>query len=150
MDYFIFIYNNTDERSGSMRKLYDEAIFPVLRNINTTKFFLLSFLVFGALGQFSFPQQPHEASWDSVSGSSILNSQYADDSVQQKYLSAEDEDADAPVPSRSGGLFSVYIPGRLTLPIINLNYETYFDSINSFRYVLTFGFSPLRSPPLFA
>jgi hypothetical protein len=131
-----------------MRKLYDEGILPVLRNIKTMKFFLLSLFVFGTLGQFSFPQQLDDKSWDS--GSSVLNSQYLDDTIQQKYISSEDEDMDGSVSKRSGDLFSVYIPGHSTLPINNLNYETYFNSKNSFHYILTFGFSPLRSPPLFS
>ena len=125
-------------------------VLPILRNIKRVKFFLFSFVVFGTLGQFSFPQQLDEGSWDSVSGSSVLNSQYLDETIQQKYISSEDEDTDGSVPNKSGGLFSVYIPGHVTLPIINLNYETYYNSINSFHYVLTFGFSPLRSPPSFA
>ncbi|MGB7290597.1 MAG: hypothetical protein WBD99_00285 [Thermodesulfobacteriota bacterium] len=133
-----------------MRKLYDEGILPVLRNIKRIKFLLFSFVVFGTLGQFSFPQQLDETSWDSVSGSSVLNSPYLDDAIQQKYLSSEDEDTDVSVSKRPGDLFSVYIPGHSTLPIINLNFETHFNSINSFHYILTFGFSPLRSPPLFS
>jgi hypothetical protein len=133
-----------------MRKLYYKTIFPALKNIKTTKFFLLSFLVFCALGQFYFPQQPDRTSGNSVSGSSVLNSQYVDDSIQQKYLSSEDEDTDGSVYNRSDDLFSVFIPGHSTLPIINFNYETYFNSINSFHHVLTFGFSPHRSPPLFS
>jgi hypothetical protein len=133
-----------------MRKLYDDEVFPLFRNIKTPKFFLLSFIVLGTLGQFYFPQQPTETSWDSAWGSSVLHSQYVDDSIQQKYLSSEDEDTDGSPANRSAGLFSVYIPGHSGLPIINLNYETYFHSVNSFHYILTLGFSPLRSPPLFS
>lgn len=114
------------------------------------KFFLLSLLVFGTLGPISFPQQLDEASWDSILGSSVLNSPYLDDTVQQKYVSSEDEDTDGSVSKRPGNLLSIYIPGHSTLPIINLNFEAHFNSINSFHYILTCGFSPLRSPPLFS
>jgi hypothetical protein len=99
------------------------------------KFFLLSFLVFGTLGQFSFPQQLDERSWDSISGSSV---------------SSSSEDTDGFVSKRDFDLFFVSVPRLPTLPIRNLNYETYFNSINSFHYILTCGFSPLRSPPLFS
>jgi hypothetical protein len=119
-----------------------------LRNIKTMKFFLLSFLAFGTLGQFSFPQQLDEKSWGP--DSSVLNSQYLDDTIQQKYVSSEDEDTDGSISKRSGDLFSVYIPGYSTLPIINLNFETYLKPVNSFHYILSFGFSTLRSPPLFS
>ena len=133
-----------------MRKIYHSRIFPVLRNIKTMKFFLLSLFVFGTLGQFSIPQQLDERSWDSVSGSSVLNSQYLDDTIQQNYVSYEDEDTDGSVSKRPGDLFSAYIPGHSTLPVINLNFETYFNSINSFNYILGCGFSSPRSPPLFS
>lgn len=133
-----------------MRKIYRSGIVPVSRNINTMKFFLLSFLVFGTLGPLSFPQQLDERSWDTVSGSSVLNSPYLDDAIQQKYVSSEDEDKDVSVSKRPGDLFSVYIPGHSSLPIINLNFETYFNSINSFHYILSCGFSTPRSPPLFS
>lgn len=133
-----------------MRKLYDEGILPVLRNIKKMKLFLFSFVVFGTIGQFSFPQQIDDNSWDSGSGPPVLNSQYLDDTILQKYVSSEDEVTDGSISKRSGDLFSVYIQGHSALPIINLNYETYFNSKNSFHYILTFGFSSLRSPPLFS
>jgi hypothetical protein len=131
-----------------MRKLYDEGILPVLRNIQKMKLFLFSFVVFGTIGQFCFPQQLDERSWDS--GPSVLTSQFLDHVTQQQYVASEDEDTDGSVSKRLGDLFSVYIQGHSTLPIINLNYETYFNSKNSFHYVLTYGYFPLRSPPLFS
>jgi hypothetical protein len=131
-----------------MRKIYHSRILPVLRNIKTVKFFLLSLLVFGTLGQFSIPQQLDEKSWGP--DSSVLNSQYLDDTIRQKYVFYEDEDTDGSVSKRPGDLFSVYIPGHSTLPVINLNVETYFNSINSFHYILSCGFSSPRSPPLFS
>jgi hypothetical protein len=133
-----------------MRKVDDWVAIPISRNIKRIKFFLFSFVVFGTLGQFSFPQQLDERSCDSVSGSSLLNSQFLDETIQQKYVSSEDEDMDGSLSKRLGGLFSVHIPGHSSLPIINLNYETYVNSINSFHYILTCGVSPLRSPPFFS
>ena len=133
-----------------MIKVDDLRVLPILRNIKRVKFFLFSFVVFGTLGQFSFPQQLDEGSWDSVSGSSVLNSQYLDDTIQQKYVSSEDEDTDSSVSKRSGDLFSVFIPGHSALPFINLNFQTYFNSINSFHYILSCSFSTPRSPPLFS
>jgi hypothetical protein len=133
-----------------MTKLYDQGIFRVFRNIKTMKFFLLPLFVFGTLGQFSFPLVLDEMSWDSVSGSSVLNSQYLDDTIQQKYVSSEDEATDGSASKRPSDPFSAQIPGHSTLPIVNLNFETYLDSINSFHYILTCGFPSLRSPPLFS
>lgn len=114
------------------------------------KFYLLSFLVFGALGPFSWAQALDEMRLEAVSGSSVSSSRCTDDSIQQQYLSSEDDDTDGSVYNGSGDLFSAYIPWHSTLPIINLNYETCVNSINSFHYVLTFGFYSLRSPPLFS
>jgi len=131
-----------------MRKIYHSRILPALRNIKTVKFFLFSLLVFGTLDQFSIPQQLDEKSWGP--DSSVVNSQYLDDTIRQKYVSYEDEDTDSSVSKRPGDLFSVYIPGHSTLPVINLNFETYFNSINSFNYILGCGFSSPRSPPLFS
>lgn len=131
-----------------MRKIYHSRILPALRNIKTVKFFLFSLLVFGTLDQFSFPRQLDEKSWGP--DSSVVNSQYLDDTIRQKYVSYEDEDTDSSVSKRPGDLFSVYIPGHSTLPVINLNFETYFNSINSFNYILSCGFSSPRSPPLFS
>ncbi len=133
-----------------MRKDENRVMLPISRNINRIKLFLFSFVVFGTLGQFSFPQQLDERSWDSVSGSSLLNSQYLDDTIQQKYVSSEDEDTDGSLSKRLGDLFSVHIPGHSTLSITNSNYETYVNSINSFHYILTCGVPPLRSPPFFS
>jgi hypothetical protein len=133
-----------------MIKVDDWVAPPISRNIKRIKFFLFSFVVLGTLGQFSFPQQLDERSWDSASGSSLLNSQYLDDTIQQKYVSSEDDDTDGSLSKRLTGLFSVHFPGHSTLPIINLNYETYVNSIDSFHYILTCGVSPLRSPPLFS
>ena len=133
-----------------MRKVDDWVALPISRNIKRIKFFLFSFVVFGTLGQFFFPQQLDERSWDSASGSSVLNSQYLDDALQQKYVSSEDEDTDGSVSKRPGDPYSVQIPGHSTLPIINLNFETYLSSTHSFHYILTCGLSPLRSPPLFS
>ncbi len=112
------------------------------------KFFLLSLFVFGTLGQFSIPQQLGEKSWDS--DSSVLTSQCVDDIIEQKYVSSEDEVTDGLVSKRVFDLFFVSVPRLPNLPIRNLNYETYFNSINSFHYILTCGCSPLRSPPLFS
>jgi hypothetical protein len=131
-----------------MRKIYHSRILPALRNIKTVKFFLFSLLVFGTLDQFSIPQQLDEKSWGP--DSSVVNSQYLDDTIRQKYVSYEDEDTDSSVSKRPGDLFSVYIPGHSTLPVINLNFETYFNSINSFNYILSCEFSSPRSPPLFS
>ena len=131
-----------------MRKSYDQRIFPVLRNFGTMKFFLLSLFVFGTLGQFSIPQQLDEKSWDT--DSSLLSSQFGDDIIQQTYVSSEDEVTDALVSKRVFDQFFVSVPRLPTLAIGNLNYETYFNSINSFHYILTCGSSPLRSPPLFS
>lgn len=131
-----------------MRKIYHSRILPALRNIKTVKFFLFSLLVFGTLDQFSIPQQLDEKSWGP--DSSVVNSQYLDDTIRQKYVSYEDEDTDSSVSKRPGDLFSVYIPGHSTLPVINVNFETYFNSINSFNYILSCGFSSPRSPPLFS
>lgn len=131
-----------------MRKIYHSRILPALRNIKTVKFFLFSLLVFGTLDQFSIPRQLDEKSWGP--DSSVVNSQYLDDTIRQKYVSYEDEDTDSSVSKRPGDLFSVYIPGHSTLPVINLNFETYFNSINSFNYILSCGFSSPRSPPLFS
>lgn len=131
-----------------MRKIYHSRILPALRNIKTVKFFLFSLLVFGTLDQFSIPRQLDEKSWGP--DLSVVNSQYLDDTIRQKYVSYEDEDTDSSVSKRPGDLFSVYIPGHSTLPVINLNFETYFNSINSFNYILSCGFSSPRSPPLFS
>lgn len=131
-----------------MRKIYHSRILPALRNIKTVKFFLFSLLVFGTLDQFSIPRQLDEKSWGP--DSSVVNSQYLDDTIRQKYVSYEDEDTDSSVSKSPGDLFSVYIPGHSTLPVINLNFETYFNSINSFNYILSCGFSSPRSPPLFS
>ena len=131
-----------------MRKIYHSRILPALRNIKTVKFFLFSLLVFGTLDQFSFPRQLDEKSWGP--DLSVVNSQYLDDTIRQKYVSYEDEDTDSSVSKSPGDLFSVYIPGHSTLPVINLNFETYFNSINSFNYILSCGFSSPRSPPLFS
>ena len=133
-----------------MRKFENRVVLPISRNIKRIKLFLFSFVIFGTLGQFSFPQQLGERPWDSVSGSSLLISQYLDDTIQQKYVSSEDEDTDVSLSKRLGGLFSVHIPGHSTLPIINSNYEPYVNSIYFFHYILTCGVSPLRSPPLFS
>ena len=131
-----------------MRKIYHSRILPALRNIKTVKFFLFSLLVFGTLDQFSIPRQLDEKSWGP--DLSVVNSQYLDDTIRQKYVSYEDEDTDSSVSKSPGDLFSVYIPGHSTLPVINLNFETYFNSINSFNYILSCGFSSPRSPPLFS
>ena len=133
-----------------MRKVDDWVVLPILRNIKRIRFFLFSFVVFGTLGQFSSPQQLDDTSWDSVSGSSVSSSQYLDDAIQQNYVSSDDEDTDGSVSKRPGDPVSVQIPGHSILPIVNLNFGTYLNSINSFHYILTCGFSPLRSPPVFS
>jgi hypothetical protein len=124
------------------------GMFPVLRNSRATKFYLLSFLVFGSLLPVSFPLQLDEQSWDS--DSSVLTSQFVDDIIEQRYVSSEDEVTDGLVSKRVFDLFFVYVPRLPTLTLRNLNYETYFNSINSFHYILACGSSPLRSPPLFS
>ena len=131
-----------------MKKIYREGVRVGSRNVKSIKPILFSLIVFCAIGPFSFRQQPDEKSWDS--DSSVLTSHFVDEIIQQNYISSEDEDTDAFVCKRGFGLFFISVPRLPTLPIINLDYKTYVNSINSFHYILTFGFSPLRSPPLFS
>jgi hypothetical protein len=96
-----------------------------LGNIPRIKFLWLSFVVFGALAQFRAPLRVDEGSWDSISASSVVNSHYLDSTIEQKDVYSDDEDSNA----------SAYIGGRSVLPVINLYYQTYLNSINSFHYI---------------
>lgn len=133
-----------------MSKVNERVVRRLLRNIKRSHFFLFSFVVFGTLGQYSFAPQRDERSPDSVSASSVLKSHYLHDTVQEKYLSSDDDSTDGSVSTRLSDQFSVKIPGHTALPILNLNFEIYHYSINSFHYILTCGLSPPRSPPVFS
>jgi hypothetical protein len=78
-----------------------------------------------ALAQFRVPLQVDERSWDSISASSVVNSHYLDDTIEQKNVYSDYEDSNA----------SAYIRGRSVLTVINLYYQTYLNSINSFHYI---------------
>jgi hypothetical protein len=112
--------------------------------------FLILVTAFGTLGFYSPSAFASDPSWDVTCSSTILNHHFFDTVVQQMYLIPENEDSYGLDSKESPDQGSMLAPDSLNYSILNSGSETLLDSINSFHYVLIYGYSPVRSPPIFS
>ena len=117
---------------------------------STKKFLIFLILVtaFGTLGFYSPSASASDPSWRFACSSTILNHHFFDTVVQQMYLIPENEDSSGLDSKNSPDQGSMLVPDSLNYPILNSGSVTLLDSINSFHYVLNYGYSQLRSPPV--
>jgi hypothetical protein len=112
--------------------------------------FLILVTAFGTSGFYSPSAFASNTSWNLTCSSTILNHHFFDTVVQPMYLIPENEDSYGLDSKDSPEQGSMLAPHSLNYPIFNSGYVTHLDSINSFHYVLTYGYSQLRSPPIFS
>lgn len=112
--------------------------------------FLILVTAFGVSGFCSVSPRESNTSWDFTFSSTIFNHHLFDTIVQEMYLIPENEDSLTPNSKDSPEGASVFVRYSLRSSILDSCLETLLDSINCFRYELTYGYSPLRSPPLFS
>lgn len=109
---------------------------------------LILITVFGASGIYSFSELASNPLRCSPGSSTVLNDHILDSVVQQMYLVPENEDSYGLHSKDSPEQGSTLVPDFLKYPIIKSVSETPLDSIISFHYILAYGYSPLRSPPI--
>jgi hypothetical protein len=112
--------------------------------------FLILVTAFGTSGFYSLSELASNISWDFTCSSTILNHHFFDKVVQQECIIPENEDSYGLDSKDSPEQGSMLVSDSLNYSILNLGSETLLDLINSFHYVLTYGYSPLRSPPIFS
>jgi hypothetical protein len=112
--------------------------------------FLILVTAFGASGFYSLSGLASNNSWDSTCSSTILNHRFFDTVIQQMYLIPDNEDSFGLDSKDSPEQGSMFVPDSLNYSILNSGSETLLDSINFFHYDLTYGYYPLRSPPIFS
>lgn len=112
--------------------------------------FLILVTAFGTLGFYSPSPIASDTSWKFTCSSTTLNYHFINTVVQQMYLIPENEDSYGLDSKDSPDQGSMLVPDSLNYPILNSGSVTRLDSINSFHYVLNYGYSQLRSPPIFS
>jgi hypothetical protein len=112
--------------------------------------FLILITAFGTLGFYSPSVFASDTSWNFTCSPTTLNHHFIDTVVQQMYLIPENEDSYGLDSKDSPDQGSMLFPDSLNYPILNSGSVTLLDSINSFHYVLNYGYSQLRSPPIFS
>ena len=112
--------------------------------------FLILITAFATLGFYSPSASASDTSWKFACSSTILNHPFIDTVVQQMYLIPENEDSYGLDSKDSPDQGSVLVADSLNYLIPNSGSQTLLDSINSFHYVLNYGYSQLRSPPIFS
>lgn len=112
--------------------------------------FLILVTAFGASGFYSLSELASNTSWDFTCSSTILNHHFFDKVVQQECIIPENEDSFGLGSKDSPEWGSVLVADSLNYLILNSGSEALLHSINSFPYVLTYRYSPLRSPPIFS
>lgn len=118
---------------------------------NKVHVLLLIFITaFGASGIYAPSLLASNPSRDSSYSSAILNDHIFDTVVQQMYLAPENEDSYGLQSKDSPDQGSALVPDYLKNAALKTGFEPLLDSINSFHYVLNYGFLPLRSPPVFS
>jgi len=119
---------------------------------SATKYLIFLILVtaFGASGPYALWELASNTSWDLTCSSTILNHHFFGAAVEQKGVIPENEDSCGMGSKDSPERGSVLVTDSLNYLILNSGSETLLDSINSFHYVLTYVYSPLRSPPIFS
>lgn len=111
---------------------------------------LILITAFGASGIYFPSLLASNPSRDSSYVSAILNDHIFDTVVQQMYLAPENEDSYGLQSKDSPERGSTLVPDYLKHAALKSGFETPLDSINSFHYVLNYGYLPLRSPPVFS
>jgi hypothetical protein len=119
---------------------------------STTKYLIFLVLVtaFGPSGSYALSELASNTSWDVTCSSTILNHHFFDAAVEQNGVIPENEDSYGLDSKDSPERGSVLVADSLNYLIHISGSEILLDSINSFHYVLTYVYSPLRSPPIFS
>jgi hypothetical protein len=121
--------------------------------VDTTKghlIFLILLTAFGASGLYTLSELGTNPLWDSSWRSPLLNDHISDTVAQQIYLIPENEDSYGLHSKDSPEQSSTLVSDFLNFSTLKSGSETPLKSINSFHYVLNYGYSPLRSPPIFS
>jgi hypothetical protein len=119
---------------------------------STKKFLIFLILVtaFGTLGFYSPSASASDNSWSFACSSTILNRPFIDTLVQQMYLIPDNEDSYGLDSKDSPDQGSELVLDSLNYLVLSSGSQTLLDSINSFHFVLSYGYSQLRSPPMFS
>ena len=112
--------------------------------------FLIFLTAFGASGPYPLSELASNPLQDSSCGSPLLNDHISNTVVQQMYLIPENEDSYGLHSKDSPEQGSTLVSDFLNFSALKSSSEAPLDSINSFHYVLNYGYSPLRSPPIFS
>lgn len=112
--------------------------------------FLILVTAFGSPGLYSVSERASNPLRDSSCTSTILNDHIFDTVVQQMCLIPENDDSHGLNSKDSPEQASTLVSDFLNYSTPKSGSETPLDSINPFHYVLNYGYSSLRSPPIFS
>lgn len=110
--------------------------------------FLVLATALGTSGYYSLSEPAGDTSKDSAFCST--KHRHFGTVVRQLYLASETDDSFTVNSKHSPEGTSVFVRYSLRSSILDSCLEVLLDSINCFRYELTYGYSPLRSPPVFS
>jgi hypothetical protein len=110
--------------------------------------FLVLVTAFGASGYYPLSERVSNTSWDVTCSSTVRNHHFVGAVIQQKGVIPDNEDSHGLGSKDSPERGSVLVTYSSSDFIQNSGSEALLDSINSFHYVLIYGYSPLRSPPV--
>lgn len=112
-------------------------------------FFLIMVTAFGASGFCAASELASTTSWD-TSSSSTIHHHFFDTVVQQNGIMPESRDLYGLGTKDSPEQGSILVAGSLNYLILNPGSKAFLNLVNSFQYILIYGYSPLRSPPTFS
>lgn len=113
-------------------------------------FFLIMVTAFGASGFCAASELASTTSWDTSSSSTIHHHHFFDTVVQQNGIMPESRDLYGLGTKDSPEQGSILVAGSLNYLILNPGSKAFLNLVNSFQYILIYGYSPLRSPPTFS
>jgi len=110
--------------------------------------FLVLVTAFGASGYYPLLERVSNTSWDLTCSTTLRNHHFLGAVVQQNGVIPDNEDSNGLGSKDSPERGSLLVADSSSDFILNSGSEALLDPITSFHYVLIYGYSPLRSPPV--